>query len=83
MVSRLLGSVEDDSRGETYASNMKLRLLKGKRKKEKCNKRGEQSPGRGIELPYWIRLNCSHRTGVELTPGLPRLARLTSGTVID
>ncbi len=39
MVSRLLGSVEDDSRGETYASKMKLRLLKGKRKKEKYIKK--------------------------------------------
>jgi hypothetical protein len=46
--------VEDDSRGETYASKMKLRLLKGKRKKKErkknTTKRGEQSPGRGIEL---------------------------------
>jgi len=30
--------VEDDSRGETYASKMKLRLLKGKRKKKERKK---------------------------------------------
>jgi len=52
--TRLLGSVEDDSRGETYAS---IRLLKGKRKKKERKegrkiqqKKGKQSPGRGIEL---------------------------------
>ncbi len=40
--------------GETHASKMKLRLLKGKRKKKERKKsttrRGDQSPGRGIEL---------------------------------
>jgi len=30
--------VEDDPRGETYASKMKLRLLEGKRKKKERKK---------------------------------------------
>jgi hypothetical protein len=66
---------------------MKLRLLKGKRKeRERKKKEKKIQPKKENNLrdgesncDFGLELNCSHRNGVRLTPGLPRLARLTSG----
>ncbi len=79
--------MKDDPRDEAYASKMKLRLLKGKRKKKERKriqpKKNNNLRNGKYNFNFWLKLECLHRNRVKLTPGLPRLARLTSGTIIN
>lgn len=63
---------------ETHASKMKLRLLKGKRKKKegkKMQRKQEMSLRDGeSNCDFGLEFRLFARNGVKFTPGLPRLA---------